>query len=136
MKFISNRRVVAAIAAASCIAVSVSASAYSIPSAHISKAAQSGGAYSLPSTYKSDAAQSGGAYSLPSTYKSDAAQSGGVTTAAPTTIEVVRPERTIVRDVDEALPLILSGSALLLVFAGLGFMLIHTGSVPRLGRSH
>jgi hypothetical protein len=136
MRFISNRRIVAAIAAASCIAVSAPASAYSMPSTHHSDAAQSGDTYSLPSTYRTDAAQSGGAYSLPSTYKSDAAQSGGAPTDAPATIEVVRPERTIVRDVDEALPLILSGSALLLVFAGLGFMLIRTGSVPRLGRSH
>ena len=119
MTFINTRRVVAAIVAASCIAVPASASAYS-----------------LPSTYRTDAAQSGTAFSLPSTYRTDAAQSGGATTAAPTTIEVVRPERTIVRDADEALPLILSGSALLLVFAGLGFMLIRTGSVPRLGRSH
>jgi hypothetical protein len=152
MTFISNRRVVAAIVAASCMAGSASASAdampsyktdaaqsgdtYSLPPTYKSDAAQSGEAYSLPSTYKSDAAQSGEAYSLPSTYKSDAAQSGGAPTTSPTTIEVVRPERTIVREVDEALPLILSGSALLLVFAGLGFMLIRTGSVPRLGRSH
>ena len=42
---------------------------------------------------------------------------------APTTIEVVQPERTIVRDVDEALPLILSGTALLLVLAGVGLTL-------------
>ncbi len=54
---------------------------------------------------------------------------------APRTIEVVRPERTIVRDVDEALPLVLSGSALMLVLVGLGFTLVRTGTVPRPGRS-
>ena len=136
MTFINTPRVVAAIVAASCIAVPASASAYSLPATYRTDAAQSGTAFSLPSTYRTDAAQSGTAFSLPSTYKTDAAQSGGATTAAPMTIEVVRPERTIVRDVDEVLPLILSGSALLLVFAGLGFMLIRSGSVPRLGRSH
>ncbi len=52
-------------------------------------------------------------------------------TAAPTTIEVVRPERTIVRDVDDALPLILSSAALLLVLAGLGITLFRTRMVPR-----
>jgi hypothetical protein len=54
---------------------------------------------------------------------------------APTTTEVVQPERTIVRDVDEALPLIVSGTALLLVFTGVGFTLVRTRMVPRPGRS-
>ena len=53
--------------------------------------------------------------------------------AAPTTIEVVRPERTIVRDVDEALPLILSSIALVLVLTGIGFTLIRTRMAPRPG---
>jgi hypothetical protein len=54
---------------------------------------------------------------------------------APRTIEVVRPERTIVRDVDAALPIALSGSALLVAFCGAAFLL--TGSVRRhrIGRS-
>jgi hypothetical protein len=55
--------------------------------------------------------------------------------ATPTTIEIVRPERTIVRDVDEALPLILSSTALLLVLAGLGMTLIRTRMLPRPGAS-
>jgi hypothetical protein len=55
--------------------------------------------------------------------------------ATPTTIEVVRPERTIVRDVDAALPLILSSTALLLVLAGLGITLIRTRMLPRPGAS-
>lgn len=53
----------------------------------------------------------------------------------PTTIEVVRPERTIVRDVDQTLPLILSGTALALVLASLGFALTRMRPVPRPGRS-
>ena len=40
------------------------------------------------------------------------------------------------RDVDEALPLILSGTALALVLAGLGFALVRTRLVPRPGRSN
>jgi hypothetical protein len=54
----------------------------------------------------------------------------------PTTIGLPRPERAIVRDVDEALPLILSGTALLLVLAGIGFALIRTRILPRPGRTH
>jgi hypothetical protein len=55
---------------------------------------------------------------------------------APTTIEVVRPARTIVRDVDKAVPLILSSTALLLALAGVGFTLARTRPVPRPGRGH
>jgi hypothetical protein len=55
--------------------------------------------------------------------------------ATPTTIEVVRSERTSVRDVDEALPLILSSTALVLVLAGLGITLIRTRMLPRPGAS-
>jgi hypothetical protein len=61
---------------------------------------------------------------------------GRAPSAAPTTIEVVRPERTIVRDVDEALPLILSSTALLLVLASLAITLVRTRMVPRPGRIH
>ena len=55
---------------------------------------------------------------------------------APTTIEVVRPERPIVRDVDEALQLSLSGTALALVPASLGFAPMRMRPVPRPGRSN
>jgi hypothetical protein len=43
---------------------------------------------------------------------------------APTTIQVVRPERTIVRDVDEALPVVLSSAALLVALGGCTFLLV------------
>jgi hypothetical protein len=151
MTFTRNRRVVAALVAASCLAPAASASADSLPSTHTSDAAQAGYAGApadpLPSTYKSDAAQAGYAGApadpLPSTHKSDAAQAGypgtpvdhpdatRARTAEPTTIEVVRPERTIVRDVDESLPLILSSAALLIVVAGIAVMLIRGRMAPR-----
>ena len=89
---------------------------------------------SLPPTFKSDAASSPGgkAYSIQP-------QTGSrvpVADDAPNVIEVVRPERTIVRDVDEALPLVLSGTALLLVLAGVGFTLVRTRTAPWPGRGH
>lgn len=85
-------------------------------------------------TVKRDAAPTpaGTAYSIQP-------QTGSRVSAAddePNVIEVVRPERTIVRDVDEALPLILSGTALVLVLAGVGLTLVRTRTVPRPGRSH
>jgi hypothetical protein len=51
---------------------------------------------------------------------------------APPTIEVVRPERTIVRDVNQALPIALSGAALLIVLMGAAFLLVRV----RLERRH
>jgi hypothetical protein len=52
----------------------------------------------------------------------------------PATIQVVRPERTVVRDVDEVLPLVLSGAALLLALFGLGVVMTRTrtGTARRL----
>jgi hypothetical protein len=166
MRFISNCRVVATLIVASCIALPASASAGSLPATYESDAAQSarsGGAkvaYPPNGFTGGDHAQS--ERTATSTYPpngfagGDVAQSTRTATstyppsgfnggdnpadhapiAAPSTIEVVRPERTIVRNVDEALPLILSGSALLLVLAGLGITLVRTGMVPRPGRSN
>jgi hypothetical protein len=55
----------------------------------------------------------------------------------PATIQVVRPERTVVRDVDEVLPLVLSGTALLLALFGVGIAITRTVSARRLvGRAH
>jgi hypothetical protein len=103
MTFSRNRRVLAALIATACLAPAASASADP-----------------LPSTHKSDAAQAGYAGTP-------------VDAAAPTTIELVRPERTIVREVDEPLPLILSSTALLLAFAGIGVVMIRTRMAPRAG---
>jgi hypothetical protein len=58
--------------------------------------------------------------------------------AAPPTIQVVRPERTVVRDVDEVLPIALSGAALLIVLMGAAFVLVRVRLQRRhvVGRSH
>lgn len=55
--------------------------------------------------------------------------------SAATTIEVVRPERTIVRDVDPALPIVLAGLALLVALgmAGTGLARTRRGMVGRAG---
>ena len=53
---------------------------------------------------------------------------------APTTIQVVRPERTIVRDVDEVLPIVLSSAALL--FALVAFALPLVASIERRRLGH
>ena len=47
---------------------------------------------------------------------------------APHTIQVIRPERTVVRDVDEVLPIVLSSAALLLALGGVGIALARTGT--------
>jgi hypothetical protein len=47
----------------------------------------------------------------------------------PATIQVVRPERTIVREVDAALPTILAGLALLVALGGAGLVLVRTRPV-------
>jgi hypothetical protein len=156
-----NRSLVAALVATSCLALPASASADSLPSTYKSDAAQAGyvsmrtatgSTDTLPSTYMSDAAQTGyaptltaSADTLPSTHMSDAAQAsypgtparqpGAIraATAEPTTIEIVRPERTIVRDVTEPLPLILSSIALLLGLVGVAVALVRTRIAPRPG---
>jgi len=53
---------------------------------------------------------------------------------APTTIQVLRPERTIVRDVDEVLPIVLSSAALL--FALVAFALPLVASIERRRLGH
>jgi len=50
---------------------------------------------------------------------------------APRTIQVVRPERTVVRDVDETLPIALSGAALLLAVGGVGIVIVRTRTTRR-----
>jgi hypothetical protein len=54
---------------------------------------------------------------------------------APTTIQVVRPERTIVRDVDEVLPVVVSSAALLVAVGGSAFVLVGSIRRRRLGSS-
>jgi hypothetical protein len=126
----TRRGALAAIVTATCLAIPASASAMPYE----------------PPTTMSDAAQAGthsktiDARFPPAKFRGGDAPADhpGASRAqpAPTTIEVVRPERTIVRDADDALPMILSSTALLLVLAGLGITLIRTRMVPRPGRSH
>ena len=142
MKSISSCRVIATIFAASCIAAQAPAwaSGGSPPPTFKSDAAQSGSTGSLRSTDRTDAAQSGrdadnhsrATIAFPPAdfrggdMPAHHPGTGRAATAAPPTIEIVRPERTIVREVDETLPLILSSTALLLVLAGLARRLVHT----------
>jgi hypothetical protein len=129
MKFISTRHALAAIVATACLAIPAAATA--MP-------------YEPPTTTRSDAAQSNsdaanGAPSRPivgDDIRSHPGMPGMPKYDPPTRIEVVRPERTIVRDVDQALPLILSSTALLLVLTSLGVTLVRARMVPRPGRSN
>jgi hypothetical protein len=123
MTFITARRTAATIATAMCMAIPATAQAQS-------DAAQ------LPGARSADEATS---TFPPAGYRGGDSpiDHPGATRAqpAPTTVEVVRPERTIVRDVDEALPIALSGAALLLVLALFGVTLARTRLLPRPGDS-
>ena len=150
MTFISTRRTLAAIIAASCITIPATASAmpYSPPSTTSSDAAQSGddgktNSSIQPQTGSNIQPQTGG--KPESTFPAADFRGGdspvdhpGASRAqpTPTTVEVVRPERTIVRDVDQALPIALAGSALVLVLAMFAITLVRFRLVPRPGRSH
>jgi hypothetical protein len=124
MTFINTRRTAAAIAAAVCMAIPATAHADS-------DAAQLPGARTeapAPSTFPRADFRGG----------DNPADHPGMSRAqpTPTTVEVVRPERTIVRDVNEALPIALASAALLLVLATLAITLMHTRAVPRPRRSN
>jgi len=130
MKRISIRRITIVITAAASLAIPATAQAV----------------YPLPETFRTDSAQPGSLIAGKSMSASAYGGRGdnpvdhpGMSRASqydgPATIEVVRPERTIVRDVDEALPLILSSTALMLVLASIGVALVRTRIAPRPGRS-
>jgi hypothetical protein len=125
MTFITTRRTAAAIAAAICIAIPATAQADS-------DAAQLPGAQTAPAAKSTfpPADFRGGDNPADHAGMSRAPQYDG-----PSTIEVVRPERTIVREVDAALPIALSGAALLLVLAALAGTLVRGRLAPRPGRS-
>jgi hypothetical protein len=125
MTSISKRRTAAAIAAAICIAIPATAQADS-------DAAQLPGAQTAPAAKSTfpPADFRGGDNPADHPGMSRALQYDG-----PSTIEVVRPERTIVRDVDEALPIILSSTALMLVLATIGVALVRGRRAPRPSRS-
>jgi hypothetical protein len=52
----------------------------------------------------------------------------------PTTIEVVRPERTVIRDTNEELPIALASLAVLIALGGTGYMLVRTRAPERVAR--
>jgi hypothetical protein len=122
MRFISTRRTAAAIAAAVCMAVPATAHADS-------DAAQLEGAR----TQTQSKAES---TFPPADFRGgdNPADHPGMSRAPkyepPTTVEVVRPERTIVRDVDATLPIALAATALLLVLAMLVVALMRASSMP------
>jgi hypothetical protein len=149
MMYVRIHLIAAAAVAAVCLAMPASAPADELPATYRSDAAQAGSqpgtdrtdaaqAGSQPSTDRSDAAQSGwngleavGATAAfpPADFRGgdapvDHPGASRAPDVVPTTIEVVRPERTIVRDVDELLPLILSSAALMLALAGFGVLLV------------
>jgi hypothetical protein len=123
MTFITARRTAATIATAMCMAIPATAQAQS-------DAAQ------LPGARSADQATS---TFPPAGYRGGDSpiDHPGASRAqpAPTTVEVVRPERTIVRNVDEALPIALSSAALLLVLVLFGVTLARARLVPRPDRS-
>jgi hypothetical protein len=53
----------------------------------------------------------------------------------PATIEVVRPERTVIRDADDELPIVLASLAVLIALAGTGYAVVRTRA-PRGRMSH
>lgn len=159
MTYVRIRLTAAAAVAAACLALPASAPADELPATYKSDAAQ---AAAQPATDRTDAAQSSGSRatdrsdaaqsgwgSIPENAVAAAFPPAGFrggdspvdhpgaarsTVVTPTTIEVVRPERTIVRDVDELLPLLLSSMALVLVLAAIGATLVRGRMLP--GRSH
>ena len=155
MTFTRTRRAVVTFVVASCLSVPASAAADGLPSSFRTDAAQSGGDAGNgagaqveypPSDFKGgDRAQSGGRSMSSADVSSPVAgddimshpgMPGFPDYDPPATIQVVRPERTIVRDVDEVLPLVLSSTALLLVLTGFGVTLVRARRDPRPGRGH
>ena len=156
MTFINTRRTTAAVAAAICMAIPATAQAdYTSRTdaaqlAGARAAGDDGRSIASPARQRSALAQEryyssyGTSDEAESTFPAADFRGGdspvdhpGASRAQPmpTTIEVVRPERTIVRDVDEALPIALAGTALALVLATLGITLVRGRLVPRPGRS-
>jgi hypothetical protein len=144
MKF-STRHAITAIVAATCLAIPATASAMPYEPLQTTTESDAAQVAVQPTTDRTDAAQASPNATTPkSTFPSQGfrgdnpADHPGMSRAqpTPTTIEVVRPERTIVRDVDQALPIALAGSALMLVLAMIGVTLVRSRLAPRPGRSH
>jgi hypothetical protein len=135
---VARRRVVLiAIAAALCLALSASGSALAASSGD-TKADYPGtaAAVKLGDTPADFAHPIAAATKIGDTPVDDPGASRAPHYDPPAIITVNRPERTIVHDADEVLPMMLAGAALLIALAGLATALVRTGVRPSLGRSH
>jgi hypothetical protein len=135
---VARRRVVLiAIAAALCLALAGSGSALATPSGD-TKADYPGTtpAVKFGDTPADYAQPTPPATKIGDTPVDDPGASRAPHYDSPPIITVNRPERTIVRDADELLPMMLAGAALLIALAGLATALVRTGVRPSLGRSH
>jgi len=133
----SRRVVLIAIAAALCLALAGSGSALAASSGD-TKADYPGTA---PAAKVGDTPADYAQPTPPATKIGDTPVDGPGASRAPhyeppTIITVDRPERTIVRDADVLLPMMLAGAAFLIALAGLATALVRTGVRPSLGRSH
>jgi hypothetical protein len=124
-----RHRTIAAVLAGLCLAAPASANAipqgdtkYDTPSAGMSAAV----------TTPAPAASASPSSSAPlGDTKSDSPGASGAPQYQAPSIQVFRPERTIVRDVNQALPIVLSAAALLLALGGVGIVARRTRSLPR-----
>jgi hypothetical protein len=135
---LTRRRVVPiAIAAALCLTLSASGSALAAPPGD-TKADYPGTApaVTVGDTPADFARPSSQATKTGDTPVDDPGASRAPRYTAPAIITVNRPERTIVRDADEPLPMMFASAALLIALAGVATALVRTGARPRLGRSH
>jgi hypothetical protein len=112
-----------AIVAALCVALSSVASAHARPAtedaADMGRSVASRGMYeSAQSKIGDTPADFGKTVSVPLPKIGDTPADFGKPVSLPQTVEIVKPERTIIRDTDPALPIVLSGLALLVALAG------------------
>ena len=135
---VRRRRVLIATAAALCLALSASGSALAAFSGD-TKTDYPGTtqAATPPGDTPGDFAQpSAPAMKVGDTPVDDPGASRAPRYDPPPVITVNRPERTIVRDANEFLPMTLAGAAFLIALAGLATALVRSGVRPRLGRSN
>jgi hypothetical protein len=118
-----RRRRVAALALAACALLAAPAAAMPIADHQQQAGAKIG---DTPADSPRAAAPAAGSGDTPADHPG---ASRAAAFEAPARIQVVRPERTIVRDGNDALPVVLSSTALLIAIGGSAFLL--AGSVRR-----
>lgn len=117
------RRLRTIVAVALCVPLSASASALAMPASEPSTQQPAPKIGDTPADFAQPVAPAPKAGDTPADYPGAAR---AAKYEAPATITVNRPERTIVRDVNDALPTILAGSALLVALGATGFAVIRT----------